>query len=78
MINLVIIRNITTFAIPICDMKYDEFHDLVKGNGWERLRQSGSHVIYRKGSRTYPVPYHKGKELGKGLENKMKKDMGLK
>jgi predicted RNA binding protein YcfA (HicA-like mRNA interferase family) len=29
-------------------MKYDEFHDLVKGNGWERLRQSGSHVIYRK------------------------------
>lgn len=50
----------------ICDMKYDEFHDLVKANGWERLRQSGSHVIYRKGSRTYPVPYHKGKELGKG------------
>ncbi len=62
----------------ICDTKYDEFHDLIKGNGWERLRQSGSHVIYRKGSRTYPVPYHKGKELGKGLENKMKKDMGLK
>lgn len=32
----------------------------------------------QKGSRTYPIPYHKGKELGKGLENKMKKDMGLK
>lgn len=54
------------------------FYECSKGNGWERLRQSGSHVIYRKGSRTYPVPYHKGKELGNGLENKMKKDMGLK
>lgn len=54
------------------------FTTLLRGNGWERPRQSGSHVIYRKGSRTYPVPYHKGKELGKGLENKMKKDMGLK
>ena len=54
------------------------FTTLLRGNGWERLRQSGSHVTYRKGSRTYPVPYHKGKELGKGLENKMKKDMGLK
>lgn len=31
-------------------MKYDEFHDLVKSNGWEKLRQTGSHVIYRKGS----------------------------
>ena len=69
--------SVSTFT-SAADTKYDEFHDLVKGNGWERLRQSGSHVIYRKGSRTYPVPYHKGKELGKGLENKMKKDMGLK
>lgn len=27
---------------------------------------------------SYPVPYHGAKELGKGLENKMIKDMGLK
>lgn len=59
-------------------MKYDEFHDLVRSNGWEKLRQSGSHVIYRKASRTYPVPYHGGKELGKGLESKIRKEMGLK
>ncbi|MBQ3979070.1 MAG: type II toxin-antitoxin system HicA family toxin [Bacteroidales bacterium] len=37
-----------------------------------------SHIIYKKGKRTYPVPYHKGKEVGKGLEAKMKKDMKLK
>ena len=58
-------------------MKYDEFHKIVRASGWETVRQSGSHVIYRKGTITYPVPYHKGKELGKGLEMKMRKEMGL-
>ena len=59
-------------------MKSDEFHRIVRNNGWTVLRQTGSHVIYRKGTHTYPVPYHKGKEIGTGLERKMKKDMGLK
>ena len=59
-------------------MKTTEFHKLVRAHGWKVLRQSGSHIIYRKGSMTYPVPYHGAKELGKGLENKMIKDMGLK
>lgn len=59
------------------DMKYDEFHNIVRDSGWEKVRQSGSHVIYRKGTITYPVPYHKGKELEKGLEMKMRKEMGL-
>ena len=60
-------------------MKYDEFHKLVRANGWTVLRQMGtSHVIYKKGSRTYPVPYHRVIELGKGLEKKIRKEMGLK
>lgn len=59
-------------------MKYDDFHSLVLLNGWVGIRQSGSHIIYRKGNKTYPVPYHKGKELGKGLEKKMRKELGLK
>ncbi|MBR1632576.1 MAG: type II toxin-antitoxin system HicA family toxin [Bacteroidales bacterium] len=59
-------------------MKYDEFHKLVRANGWVVLRQMGtSHIIYIKGNRTYPVPYHRGRELGKGLERKMKKDMKI-
>lgn len=58
-------------------MKYDEIHRLIIMNGWKVIRQSGSHVIYRKGSRIYPVPYHQGKELGKGLERKIKKEMQL-
>ncbi len=59
-------------------MKYDELHVLVRNNGWIKIRQSGSHVIYKKGSITYPVPYHKGKEASKGLEMKIRKDMKLK
>ncbi|MBQ2172060.1 MAG: type II toxin-antitoxin system HicA family toxin [Bacteroidales bacterium] len=58
-------------------MKYDEIHRLIVMKGWEIVRQTGSHVIYRKGARTYPVPYHQGKELGKGLECKIKKEMHL-
>jgi len=58
-------------------MKYDEIHRLINMNGWKVIRQSGSHVIYRKGSKTYPVPYHQGRELGKGLERKIKKEMQL-
>ena len=59
-------------------MKTTEFHKLVRENGWTILRQTGSHVIYKKGSVIYPVPYHGAKELGTGLEEKMRKEMGLK
>jgi predicted RNA binding protein YcfA (HicA-like mRNA interferase family) len=60
-------------------MKFDEFHKLIRANGWVKIRQLGtSHIIYQKGKRTYPVPYHKGKELGKGLEAKIRKEMKLK
>jgi predicted RNA binding protein YcfA (HicA-like mRNA interferase family) len=58
-------------------MKSDEFHRIVRANGWSVVRQTGSHIIYRKGNMTYPVPYHKGKEIGTGLERKMRRDMGL-
>lgn len=60
------------------NMKSDEFHKLVERNGWTYLRKSGSHVIYKKGSRIYPVPYHGSKEMGTGIVNKIRKEMGLK
>ena len=59
-------------------MKTTEFHKLVRENGWTILRQTGSHVIYKKGSVIYPVPYHGAKALGTGLEKKVRKEMGLK
>ena len=76
LIVLVFNRSLTIFALEV--MKYDEFHRLVRANGWIKLRQMGtSHVIYKKGSRIYPVPYHRGKEIGTGLEKKIRKEMGL-
>jgi len=59
-------------------MKSSEFHRKVKRNGWVHIRTDGSHYIYQKDGRTLPVPYHGSKEMGKGLEKKISKDMGLK
>ncbi len=48
-------------------------------NGWELLRVKGSHYIYRKeGFRDMPVPYHGSKEMGPGLEKRLRRDMKLK
>lgn len=58
-------------------MKSDEVHRMVERNGWTYLRKNGSHVIYKKGSRTYPVPYHGSKEMGTGIVKKIIRDMGL-
>ncbi len=59
-------------------MKSSELNKLILRNGWKALRQSGSHIIYEKDGLHYPVPFHGSKEVGKGLEMKIKKEMGLK
>ena len=58
-------------------MKSSELHRLVKKCGWAHIRTKGSHYIYEKDNRVYPIPYHGAKEVGKGLEKKIKKEMGL-
>lgn len=58
-------------------MKSRELHKLIKQNGWQHIRTTGSHYIYEKEGTTYPVPYHGAKEVGKGIEIKIKKEMGL-
>ena len=59
-------------------MKSSEFHRKVKNNGWIHIRTDGSHYIYEKNGKTYPVPFHGAKEMGKGLEAKIMKEMKLK
>ena len=59
-------------------MKSSELNKLILAAGWRVVRQSGSHVIYEKDGRVYPVPFHGSKEVGKGLEMKIRKEMGLK
>jgi predicted RNA binding protein YcfA (HicA-like mRNA interferase family) len=58
-------------------MKSSELNRLIIKNGWKILRQSGSHVIYGKNNVTYPATFHGSKEVGKGLEMKIRKEMGL-
>lgn len=59
-------------------MKSNELHRLILKNGWRFVRARGSHYIYEKDGRTYPVPYHSSSEVGKGIEKKIKKEMELK
>jgi mRNA interferase HicA len=58
-------------------MKSSELHRLIRRWGWQHIRTEGSHYIYEKDGRTFPVPFHGSKEVGKGLELKIKKEMGL-
>nr|WP_246434081.1 type II toxin-antitoxin system HicA family toxin [Spirochaeta isovalerica] len=47
---------------------------LYKKNGWTVIRQSGSHVQLRKGTRHQTIPNH-SRDLGKGLEKRLLKEM---
>jgi predicted RNA binding protein YcfA (HicA-like mRNA interferase family) len=61
-------------------MKCSELLRLIKRAGWIEIRQSGSHIVLRhpdKGE-TMIFPNHGSAEMGKGLENKLKKQAGLK
>lgn len=58
-------------------MKSSQLNKLILANGWRIVRQSGSHIFYQKGERTYTATFHGSKEVGKGLEKKIKKEMGL-
>jgi mRNA interferase HicA len=59
-------------------MKSSEFHRKITRNGWEVLRSSGSHYIYTKDGVNISVPYHGSKEMGKGIQKAIEKQMGLK
>lgn len=60
-------------------MKSSEFIREIKRKGWVYLRPGkGSHEMYVKDEIQVSVPNHGSKELGKGLEMKLRKVMGLK
>jgi len=51
---------------------------LLKKNGWTKVKQEGSHHKMVKDNKSVVVPVHGNKDLGKGLEQKILKDAGLK
>lgn len=59
-------------------MKYSEFLKLSKKYGWKFQRQGkGSHEIWEKDGKTVSIPNHGAKEMPKGLERSLKKEMGI-
>ena len=59
-------------------MKSRELHQLIKRKGWVHFKTEGSHYIYMKLNKKYPVPYNGAKEVGYGLLKKITKEMELK
>lgn len=61
-------------------MKSNELLRLLIKSGWKIKRQSGSHMILEHpiNSEIIVFPNHGSKELGKGLELRIKKKAGLK
>jgi predicted RNA binding protein YcfA (HicA-like mRNA interferase family) len=60
-------------------MKCSELLRLLRQAGWYADRQAGSHIIMKHNERTdfLIIPNHGSKEIGKGLEKKIKKQAGL-
>jgi predicted RNA binding protein YcfA (HicA-like mRNA interferase family) len=61
-------------------MKSGELVRLLKRDGWVVIRQSGSHMMMEHPTKKGQIvcPSHGSHEIGKGLENKIRKDAGLK
>ena len=59
-------------------MNGNELVKLLKQNGWQVDRISGSHYIMVKGSKTISVPVHGKKELGKGIAQAILRQAGIK
>jgi predicted RNA binding protein YcfA (HicA-like mRNA interferase family) len=61
-------------------LKCSELIRALTRDGWFVIRQSGSHMIMKHLEKqgTLAVPNHGSREVGKGLENKIKNSAGLK
>lgn len=60
-------------------MKYSEFKKWLLAQGVEfSTAKRGSHQLIRFNGKTSVFPNHGAKEIGTGLVNKIKKDLGLK
>lgn len=49
-----------------------------KKDGWTEIRIEGSHHVMQKGNEIEIIPVHGNKDLPTGLNNKLKKRIGLK
>ncbi|MFN5889172.1 MAG: type II toxin-antitoxin system HicA family toxin [Bacteroidota bacterium] len=61
-------------------MKCSELYQLLLSHGWVPISQKGSHIKLKHPNHTNQIifPNHGSKEIGKGLEQKIKKSAFLK
>ena len=58
--------------------KPEEIIRILEKLGFEKIRQSGSHIIFHHpDGRWTTVPLHKGKDVAKGTLSKILKDIGI-
>jgi mRNA interferase HicA len=60
------------------NVKYSEFRRWLMSKGARFSPAKGSHFRVTYNDRSTIFPYHGGKEIGRGLVEKIKKDLGLK
>lgn len=60
-------------------MKCSELYRILKKDGWFPVSQKGSHIKLKHESKPGIIifPNHGSQELGKGLENKIMKEAGI-
>jgi mRNA interferase HicA len=60
-------------------VKSNELIRLLQKDGWFVIRQSGSHMIMQHPTKKGQIvcPNYGNREVGKGLEKKIKKDAGI-
>ena len=61
-------------------MKASEFRKWLASQGctFETKKAGSGHIVVRKGDKVTDLPMHGSKELGTGLVNAIKKQLGLK
>ncbi len=59
-------------------IKPEQLVKIVEKLGFKKIRQKGSHVVYRHSDgRWITIPMHKGRDISDGLLRKIIKDLGL-
>ncbi|GAB2606407.1 type II toxin-antitoxin system HicA family toxin [Kribbella endophytica] len=57
--------------------KFREVKQALERVGYREARQSGSHVIFTKGSSSLTVPNHAGTDVSKGVMREILKEVGM-
>ncbi|HHU25354.1 MAG TPA: type II toxin-antitoxin system HicA family toxin [Bacteroidales bacterium] len=59
-------------------MKYSEYLREARKKGWQYIRpRKGSHEIWEKDGKKVSIPNHGAKEIPKGLESNLRKEMEM-